>query len=447
MSQVRLFHAGRSIALALAAGLIAAGCAAPRPAEQQQQQQQTAAPAAAEKIDLRVYILCGPPVEDSYNLMLAQFQKDNPNVNVKKECHGSGDYAEQIYTMAAAGNLPDVFFSADLFTVPFVNNDVVLDMKPLADAEGNKVFDDVYPNILALGQVPGNSGVYMIPASLDTVQVYYNVDIFRKAGVDMPQDDWTWDQWIAVCKTIQEKVDGVYCINQSTWWAHFVPFLRGYGGDVLDKEGRKSTLSTPESVAGLTAWADLWTKHQVAPPPGVDLGPDPFLSQRLVTWMHIPGFMKTFREKATFEWDVVAMPRHPMGQFTGMGTYGFSIAKNTKHPQAAWNLVKTMASVEGQRIQLKSYTGIPLLKSMADDPTFNELTPPPANIRAFVKGGDIGIFPRQEYPARCGSLYAGLVNQTINAMLETIQRGREPVQEAAAKADATIQKCIDENSQ
>lgn len=447
MSSSKVSRVWRSASLALGAALITAACAAPAAAPKTAEQQEPAAPAAAEKIDLRVYILCGPPVEDSYNLMLAQFQKDNPNVNVKKECHGSGDYAEQIYTMAAAGNLPDVFFSADLFTVPFVANDVVLDMKPLADAEGNKVFEDVYPNILALGQVPGNSGVYMIPASLDTVQVYYNVDLFRKAGVDMPKDDWTWDQLIATCKVIQEKLEGVYCLYQDRWWAYYVPFMRGYGGDVLDKEGKKSTLSTPESVAGLTAWAELTTKHKVNVPPGVDLGPEPFLSQRLATWMYIPGYMKTFREKATFEWDVFAMPRHPMGQFTGMGTYGFSIAKNTKHPQEAWNFVKMMASPEGQRIQLKSYTGIPLLRSMANDPAFDELTPPPANIKAFVKGGDIGIFPRQEYPAKCGSLYAGLVNQTIDSMLETIQRGREPVQEAAAKADAIIQKCIDENSQ
>lgn len=399
---------------------------------------------ATEPFDLRVFILCGPPVSDSFNMMLSAFAAAHPEVNVKKECT-SGDHAEQIYTMAAAGNLPDVFFSADLFTVPFANNDVVLDMRPLAEAEKNMVFEDVYPNILALGQVPGKDGVYMIPASLDTVQVYYNVDMFEKAGLELPKDDWTWDQWIESCKVIQEKNPGVYCIHQDRWWAHYVPWIRGYGGDVLSADGKTSTLSSAESVAGLQAWADLWVKHRVAPAPGVDLGPDPFLAQKLVTWMHIPGNMKTFREKATFKWDVVAMPKHPKGQFTGMGTYGFSIAKTTKHPEAAWDFVKFMASATGQRIQLTNYTGVPLLKSMADDPAFAELQAPPANIKAFVKGGEIGIFPRQDYPAKCGSLYAGLVNQTINTMLETIQRGMETAEVAAQTADAEIQKCIDEN--
>lgn len=408
----------------------------------------TATPAPAqpeEKFDLRVLIPCGPPVSDAYNIMLASFAATHPNVTIKKECAGSGDYAQGIYTMAAAGNLPDVIFSADLFTVPFVANGALLDMRPLAEGEKNQIFDDVYPNILALGQVPGDNGVYMVPASLDTVEVYYNVDMFTKAGVDLPKDDWTWDQWIDACQKVMAKNPGTFCNNQSSWWAHFVPWIRGYGGDVLSKDGTKSTLSSPESVAGLKAFGEQWTKYHIATPPGVDLGPDPFLSQKLITFHHIPGFMKSFREKASFKWDVVAMPSHPKGQFTGMGTFGFSIAKTTKHPQAAWDFIKGLASPAGQRILLTSYIGIPLLKSMANDPAYGELTAPPANIKAFVKGGDIGIFPRQDYPSKCGSLYAGLVNQTLNAMLEAIQRGKGTAQDEAVKADAIIQKCLDEN--
>lgn len=399
-----------------------------------------------EKFDFRVFTICGEPVGTAYNIMLSAFAAAHPEANIKKECMGSGDYAEQIYTMAAAGSLPDVFFSADLFTVPFVAAGALLDMRPLAEVEKNGIFNDVYPNILALGQVPGDNGVYMVPASLDTVQVYYNADMFTKAGVDMPKDDWTWDQWVQACKTILSKNPGVYCIDQSSWWAHFVPWIRGYGGDVLSKDSKKSTLSTPESVAGLTAWGELWTKHKVAPPPGTDMGPDPFLGQKMVTRMFIPGAMKTYREKATFKWDVAAMPKHPKGQFTGMGTFGFSIAKTTKHPQAAWDFVKAMASPAGQTILLTNYMGIPLLKSMADSPAYKELNAPPANIKAFVKGSEIGIFPRQDYPAKCGSLYAGLVNQTLNAMLESIQRGKSTAQDAATSADATIQKCLDENA-
>jgi multiple sugar transport system substrate-binding protein len=439
--------------LALAAALTVTACAAPKPAapagEQPAATEQAAAPAAeGEKIELRVYILCGPPVEDSYNMMLAGFEKEHPNVTVKKECN-NGAYDEQIFAMAAAGNLPDVFFSADLFTVPFVANDIVLDMKPLDDAQGSKVFPDVYPSILGLGQVPGSDGVYMIPASLDTVQVYYNVDMFKKAGIDAIGDDWTWDQLIDGCKKVQETNPDVYCIGKYTglWWAYVVPWIVGYGGDVLSKDGTKSTLSSPESVAGLTAYSELWTTDKVAAPPGVDLGPDCFLGQKCALWLHIPGQMKNQREKATFNWDVALIPAHPKARVTGMGTYGFSIAKNTKHPEVAWDFVKMMASPEGQRIQLRGYTGIPLLKSMAADPAFDELTPPPANIKAFVKGGDVGIFPRQDYPAKCGSLYAGLVNSTLTAMVDALQYGKETAQEAAAKADETIQKCIDENSQ
>ncbi len=409
----------------------------------------TATPApvkAAEKFDLRIGNVCGDFSAPAYNLMLAGFASSHPNVTVKKECI-TGDYAAQIYTLAAAGNLPDVFFGADLFTVPFVAAKTVQDMRPFAKKEGNPVFDDIFPNIMALGQVPGDDSVYMVPSSLDTVQMYYNVDLFTKSGVDLPKDDWTWDQWITACKTIIAKNPGIYCVNPGLWWATWVPWIVGYGGDVLSPDGRKSTLASAESIAGLTAFGELWTKHKIAVPPGTTEGGDAlFLAQKSVTLFHIPVFMKAFREKATFKWDVALMAAQPKKQVTGMGTFGYSISAQSKHPQEAWDFVKSLVSPAGQRIQLTGYTAMPLLKSMANDPGFSELTAPPANFKAFVKGGEIGIFPRRDFPAKCGSMYAGLVNQTHNAMLEAIQRGTGTASEEAKKADSIIQKCLDENA-
>ena len=152
-------------------------------------------------------------------MLLADFEKTHPDIKVKVDC-AQGDYAEGIYAKAAAGNLPDVVLTADLYTVPFVTNGVLLDMEPFDEADDSFSFDNVYENILALGQVPGVKGTYMIPASWDSVQMYYNKNLFEEAGAPMPTNEWTWDELMAACQTIKAKFPDKYCIANggATGW-------------------------------------------------------------------------------------------------------------------------------------------------------------------------------------------------------------------------------------
>lgn len=425
------------VAVGLIAGCIAPGAAPAAPAD--------------EKIELTYLNACFPSSIGVTDLLIAKFKETHPNIEVKTEC-AQGDYAEGIFARAAAGNLPDVVFSADLFTVPFVENNVLIDLEQFDQVDDSFTFEDVYPNILALGKVPGKAGTFMIPASWDSVQMYYNKDLFESSGAPMPTDEWTWDDLVAACQTIQSKNESVNCIaNGGTggwdWWAYFIPWIVGYGGYPVNDDFTKSTFSSPESLPGIQAYVDLWAKHKVTIPLGVDVpggNQGCFTGGSCATFFMIPGVMKDLREQIKdFDWDVVVAPAHPKQHATGMGTYGYGISKDSKHPQEAWELLKYLASEDGQRAGLLNYTSMPLLKSMADDPAFQQLNAPPSNVKAFIKGGGIGIFPPNGYPSKCGSLYAGLINQTIRTALEEAIREAKTVEQAFTDADAQIQGCLD----
>jgi multiple sugar transport system substrate-binding protein len=345
-----------------------------------------------------------------------------------------------------------VVFSADLFTVPFVTNNILIDLGQFDEVDDEFTFDDVYENILALGQVPGIPGTYMIPASWDSVQMYYNKTLFESSGAPVPADDWTWEQFVDACKIVEAANPDVYCIaNGGTegwdWWAYFIPWIVGYGGQPVTEDFTTSTFSSPEALAGIQAYVDLWTVHDVTIPLGVELpgGRDGcFIGGGCATMFMIPGNMSTYRAQITdFEWDVAVAPRHPVQHATGMGTYGYGISKDSEHPREAWELIKFLASPDGQRLGLENYSSMPLLKSMADDPIFDTLAPPPSNIRAFIAGGGVGIFPPMGYPSECGSLYAGLINQTIRTALEESIRGVKTVEQAFTDADAEINACLE----
>jgi len=429
--------------------LLATACAPAQPAADGGS---GAAPADEGDLSLRFYTSSGDHATAANEMMQEKFKERYPDAEVDVE-FGAADYADKVFTMAAAGNLPDVLLTADIYTAPFVDAGVLLDMQPLAEADPEFKLDDIYESILGLGRVEGDPGLYMIPVSLDNVQVYYNKTMWEESGAPLPPADWTWDDFIASCQIIQEANPDVHCIGIGgqnggggfDWWAYVVPWIRGYGGDILNEDGTISTLDTPEALAGLQAYTDLWVEHDVAIPLGSDLGGNCFINQQCATWLSIPIFAGVFRdgiEEGAFDWDVQVIPSHPEGRFTGMGTFGFAVSSGTEHPQEAWDFVKTIATQEGQETLLRTYRTMPLLKSMADSPVFGELEPPPANFTAFIDGQEYGILPRT-YPVDCGSLYTGQVNAAIRAGLEQVIRGQGTAAEVFPGVNEEIQACLD----
>src|SRR5262249_27485586 len=152
---------------------------------------------------------------------------------VSMEYITGADISVPLIAQAAAGTLPDVVFTADLYVVPFAQAGISIDMLPLAEADPDFDLSDVYENMLALSEVEGE-GLYMIPSSYDVVTMYYNKSLFEAAGAPLPTADSTWDEIIESCKMIRAN-SGAYCIpyNEQRWWAVYVPWIVGYGGSVL----------------------------------------------------------------------------------------------------------------------------------------------------------------------------------------------------------------------
>lgn len=450
--QRTVIHRYWFVTLLLILGLVIAACAPTAPAPATGGEAGDAAAAEGGQKVLRFYTSNGDHAIAANEYMIEKFKESHPDFTVEIE-YGGDDYADKVFTMAAAGNLPDVMLTADIYTAPFVDAGVLMDMQPAADTDEEINFDDTYPSIMGLGRVEGDPGLYMIPVSLDNVQVYYNKTMWEAAGAPLPTPEWTWDDLIASCKLVQEAHPDVHCIGIGgaaggggfSWWAYIVPWIRGYSGDVLSEDGTTSTLSSPESLAGIQAYADLWVEHEVAIPLGSDLGGNCFINQRCATWLSIPIFAGIFRDgvAGAFDWDVEVIPGLPEGRFTGMGTFGYAVSSGTKYPDEAWDFVKVLLTPEGQERMLRTYRAAPLLQSLAESTVFDELEPPPANFRrVFVEGQQYGILPRT-YPVECGSLYTGQVEAAIRNGLEQVIRGQGTAEQIFPGVDAEIQACLD----
>jgi ABC-type glycerol-3-phosphate transport system substrate-binding protein len=228
-----------------------------------------------------------------------------------------------------------------------------------------------------------------------------------------------------------------------TAWSEYVPWMRGYGGDMISDDGKKQLIDSPGSIDGIDAMASLVTKHKVAPPIGTNFGGNAFQLGRVAMMFTIRNGTVAIRKNvgANFDWDVELRPAFPKKHVTGMGTAGEGVSTQTKNPDLAWQLAKYTISPPAQKIYATSYGSIPVLQSMRNDPSWRNLPPPPANADAFVKAADYGTLP-PDFPLACGTVYVGDLNVLMTNTLTDIVNGKVAAGPALRDAATQVNNCI-----
>jgi multiple sugar transport system substrate-binding protein len=129
--------------------------------------------------------------QPAYQACADEFTKQNPNITVKIEQLGWGDYWSGIQTGMVGGTAPDVFTNHLAKYPEFATKNQLVDLQPLVDRD--KV--DLNAYIKGLAELWVREGKrYGLPKDWDTVAVVYNTDMLQKAGVDPASlKDLTWN--------------------------------------------------------------------------------------------------------------------------------------------------------------------------------------------------------------------------------------------------------------
>ncbi|MCA9243734.1 MAG: extracellular solute-binding protein [Phycisphaerales bacterium] len=326
--------------------------------------------------------------------LIADFEKKHPEIRVNRINPGdTNSYYNKLQTMFAAGKPPDVFYMGWERFPAFVSKELMLDLEPLIERDrGSSEALDLsafYPITLDIFRFGpdgvGKGELYGIPKDFTTIGFYYNKSLFDQAGVPYPRDDWTWDDYIDACRKIG-KLEGC-------WGSEFVSWpwiVRGYllteGVDICD-DAFRSRATEPEVYGALQRFMD-WRfdedqtltsgKSKVATGESVFLTGKVGMAGPFGRWV-----TPSYRKIEGFEWDFAPMPR---GKARGnvIATVSWSIAKTSPHPEAAWELIKSLCSADGQARAARLGLAVPTIRAVAESDAFLDPTLPPANNRAFI---------------------------------------------------------------
>lgn len=194
----------------------------------------TAASAASgEQIELRVAWWGSQNRHDRTLKVLDMFMQEHPNIKVTSEFATWDDYWTKMTTQAAGGNLPDVMQQDYQLLAEWTSRGLI---KPLDEFVGKQLdLSKVDERYLAGGKIDGK--LYGINLGSNSMVILLDPADFEKAGIAMPDTEWTWSDFEQICTQIKEKLNK-YCTSGIPWNDQvFKTWLKEHGAWLYNADG------------------------------------------------------------------------------------------------------------------------------------------------------------------------------------------------------------------
>jgi multiple sugar transport system substrate-binding protein len=252
------------------------------------------------------------------------------------------NYAQKIATAAGGKALPDVFAADVIFAPNYTSKNLFLDITARIDALPFK--DSLAPSHIKLGTYKGKK--YAVPHTLDLSVIFWNKDLYTKAGLDPEKGPTSLKELAEHAKKIQALGGdvngttmggncggcGVFTLWPSVWAA---------GGDVMNAEGTVATLDSKPVKDVLGIWRQLYADGIAQPGSKDEQGP---------TWVSrfkdgkvgvapMPSTTLALMESAGIKVGVIPIPGPDGGQSTFVGGDVVGIASTSTKADAAWNFL------------------------------------------------------------------------------------------------------------
>ena len=224
--------------------------------EQSDSVQQAQSGTGEKKIELVISRWAGGNADDQAAL-LSEFESKT-GIHVRMDAI---DYAQlrqkQMLNMGGKTGAYDLVFAQEVWIPEYVADGYLrpLDQYVSNESLSGKDFDfpDFEPTLIKLNSFDGK--LYGLPTFVQTPLVVYNQEVFAKASLHPPK---TWDETLAVAKSLKEKGTGIAVPAKEGLAAVdiWIALARSNGGGYFNSEG-KLDLPTAENIETGQFWKEL----------------------------------------------------------------------------------------------------------------------------------------------------------------------------------------------
>jgi len=171
---------------------------------------------------------------------------EKENIILDYEYNSWNNYFDTLSSEYVGNSMPDVFQMSITDIIPYAKNGVLLELRPYI-ADGT--IDTTYVDDSIIGNITYNGHVCAYPSGITSVSVAYVDDYFAMAGLDAPQDGWTWSNYIECAKTIYEKTgipSDIPFLVEARWL--FDSWIHSYGYSFFSEDGHSLPWTKDEAL-------------------------------------------------------------------------------------------------------------------------------------------------------------------------------------------------------
>jgi len=274
-----------------------------------------------------------------FNQIAADYQKSHSNIkSIKFDALPYDGYTTALTTQIAGGNPPDLGWIFERDAPDFVSSGALTDLGPTLKAAAGYNLSDLTPSTLALWQNKGK--LYAYPFSTSPFGMFYNEDMFTKAGVQTPDqmiaaNQWTWQNAEQAAAKIAAANPGKAGLVVRDFdykaWEQLAQVWRGFGARAWSTDGTKCQFNQRPMVDAMTFIHRAIFTDKAMPGPGTSA--DFFAGDAAMTTTQISR--SSLLKGAKFKWGFVPLPRGPQTDAQVVGQAGISVFAKAKHPKEA----------------------------------------------------------------------------------------------------------------
>ncbi|HOM01248.1 MAG TPA: sugar ABC transporter substrate-binding protein [Acetivibrio sp.] len=334
-------------------------------------------------VTLSVWIMPNSDTADQDLLdVLKPFTDANPHITVQPTVVDWGAALTKITAAATSGEAPDLTQLGSTWTAAIGSMGALVDLSTEID---KSVF---VPSTLQSATIKGKSEMYGMPWFTETRALFYRKDAAEKAGVNPETDFADWDKYKAALKKLNGiEIDGQKLaalgmpgkndwnvVHNFSWWVY------GAGGDFVSEDSLKATFSSDAALKGIKFYSELAVEGLMDMPSlekntgDIESG---FKSGAYATSFLGPWNIANMRkEKDKGESDMIdktgvtMVPAGPEGRFAFLGGSNISMFNSSKNKEAAFELLKYLATKECQVAYSKVTGMLPTVQAAYEDPYY-----------------------------------------------------------------------------
>jgi len=377
------------------------------------------------------------------------FMKRHPNISISAENTPFANYLQKYIAQAAGGTLPDVMYCQFAWAQQFISQGAIAPLDDYISKQPDFNLSDFTKPSMGFYQRGGKT--YGVAYDCGPGLLYYNKDLFDKANIKYPTNDWTLDDLKQNAIKLasgngRDRLFGISGTPNPSDGGIGPNYLFPFGGQYANEpQETQCFIDQPEAVQAMQWWLEIRLKHNAVPSPAEAQGfqiqqLDPFTLGRSAMMLAGSWSTPALSQNARFKWDFALWPKGPKGRSTFAEGSAYMIPKNGQNKDAAWIYLNEYLSSAGQQFMWgMTGRGSPARSSAWDSYFKSKYAPPSAKLvlDSLEKYGSNAVLHQPTTPK---------VSNTVTPIWDRVEAGQLAVADALKQVAQQVSPILAQNA-